>query len=324
MRSIETSVTFPLSAVKPLEGLQAYRAYCLSATRRALERGTRRRSRSPVHGGRLEPFGTVEGFEYLRDPQNGSLLLADLPEPEVWAELLREVGRFRNSPEAFHAGLAQSRTDHVYAPKLEWIQETLRLQQMSRPRLLEVRTAPSRLTSLLMESRSFADVTAVEEMTLAHPSGAEARSGVPVQAAVLLESLDRVDDPEALLRGVAHRLQTGGLLFVTALVASGFDLAVLGAQNRYLYPPDRANCLSVRALEALIGRSGFTPLEVSTPGVLDVGIVRAHLAQDPGITISPFERQLIEADDDAREAFQMFLQQQGLSTFARMVARRQA
>lgn len=322
MRSIETSVTFPLSSVKPLEGLLAYRAYCLDATRGAIGRGGRRRDRSPVNGARLEPFGTVEGFEYLRDPENGSVFLAELPDPQAWAGLLKRVVRFRHSPEAFHADLAQSRTDHVYVPKLEWIQETLRLQQMPHPKLLEVMTAPSRLTPLLVESRSFAEVLLVEEMALAHPTDTGAAGAVTAQAAVLLESLDRVDDPEALLRGVAHRLEPGGLLFVTALVVSGFDLAVLGVQNRYLYPPDRVNCFSVRGLESLIRRLGFVPLEVSTPGVLDVGIVRAHLEYDPRLSLSPFERQIIEADEETREAFQTFLQQQGLSSFARIVARK--
>jgi len=324
MRSIETSVTFPLSSVKPLEGLLAYRAYCLEATRRAVGSSGRRRDRSPASGGPLEPFGKVEEFEYLRDPENGSIFLAELPDPQAWAGLLRRVVGFRQSPEAFHADLAQSRTDHVYAPKLEWIQETLRLQQMTSPRILEVMTAPSRLTPLLIESQSFTEVLPVEEMALAHQTDTGAQGAAMAQAAVLLESLDRVDDPEALLRGVARRLERGGLLFVTALVASGFDMATLGVQNRYLYPPDRVNCFSLRGLEHLIRRAGFVPLEVSTPGVLDVGIVRAHLKHEPLIPLSPFERQIVEASDETREAFQTFLQQQGLSSFARIVARRPA
>jgi len=322
MRSIETSVTFPLSSVKPLEGLLAYRTYCLEETRRAVGQGGRRRDRSPVNGARLELFGRVEGFEYLRDPENGSVFVAELPDFQTWAGLLKQVARFRHSPEAFHADLAQSRTDHVYAPKLEWIQETLRLQHMPHPRIFEVMTAPSRLTPLLVESQSFAEVLPIDEMALAHSTDTAADGVAPVQAAVLLESLDRVDDPEALLRGVAQRLTPGGLLFVTALVVSGFDLAVLGVQNRYLYPPDRVNCFSVRGLERLIRRLGFVPLEVSTPGVLDVGIVRAHLEYDPRLSLSPFERRIIEGDDEAREAFQTFLQQQGLSSFARIVAKK--
>lgn len=138
----------------------------------------------------------------------------------------------------------------------------------------------------------------------------------------MLESLDRVGDPSALLRAVAGRLARGGLLFVTALVASGFDVAVLGLSNLYLYPPDRANCFSRRGLELLLERAGFGLLEVSTPGVLDVEIVKAHLGQGAWPSVGAFERQVLAADEETQTAFQAFLQQHGLSSFARVVARK--
>jgi hypothetical protein len=143
-----------------------------------------------------------------------------------------------------------------------------------------------------------------------------------MDAAVLLESLDRIDDPAALLRGVAQRLNPGGLVFVTALAASGFDMAVLGLRNLYVYPPDRANCFTLQELSALVTGSGFALLEASTPGVLDVEVVRAHAHRDPGLPLSTFERQLIDADGETRAALQALLQQRGLSSFARLVARR--
>ena len=76
----------------------------------------------------VRPYGDVEGLPYARDPENGSLFLAQLPRSSVWASLLTRISQYRNSPNAFHTGIAQSRTDHVYAPKLEWMRDTLRLQ----------------------------------------------------------------------------------------------------------------------------------------------------------------------------------------------------
>ena len=136
------------------------------------------------------------------------------------------------------------------------------------------------------------------------------------------ESLDRTHDPKGLLKSAAECLMPGGLIFVTSLVSSGFDMAVLGTRNVYLYPPDRTNCFSLRGLEMLLTRAGFELLEVSTPGVLDVEIVRAHVERDAGIPLSGFERELLAGDDQVHSAFQTFLQQNGMSSFARMVARR--
>ena len=320
MRSIQTSFAFPLSSVKPLGPLAGYRKICLDLTQEALKKGSRRRERSPVSGLPLEPCGSVEGLSYGRCPESGSLFLMELPDSQEWARLLAEVLRVRHSPETFHRDLAQSRADNVYTPKLEWIRETLRFQNIHRPRLLEVITPPSDFTRFLGESGLFSSVITADEMALsAAPPGNPQESA---HAAILLESLDRVDDPAALLKGVSGRLGRGGLLFVTALVASGFDMAVLGFRSLYLYPPDRANCFTLKGLSRLLEKSGFTLLEVSTPGVLDVQIVWAHLEQDPAIPLSDFERRLLEADPQTREALQTFLQQQGLSSFARIVARK--
>lgn len=321
MRSIQTQQTFSLSSVKPLERLLKYRAYCLAATREAMRHESRRLERSPVGGGAMQLYGTVEGFVYLRCPDSGSLFLADRPDPAIWARLLAQVSQYRHSPEAFHADLTQSRTDHVYAPRLEWIEDALQLQELHRPRVLEVVTAPSDFTGILHESRAFSDVLSVDEMTLSSATRGGTREP-RVQAAILLESLDRVQDPAALLDGIGDRLVNGGLVFVTAIVVSGFDMAVLGLRNRYLYPPDRANCFSLEGLCIVLRNAGFTLLEVSTPGVLDVEIVRAHRQYDPSLPLSAFEQQIMEAGRETHEAFQTFLQQQGLSSFARIVARK--
>jgi hypothetical protein len=320
MRSIQTSVVFPLSSVKPLEGLQRYRDFCLAATRTALGSERVSRPRCPACDDAAAPAGTVEGLTYARCRGCESLFLDAVARPAAWAELVRRVTQYRHSPDTFHAGIAQSRRDNVFAPKLDWIRSTLLLQDVTRPHLIEIGTAPSDVEALLRESGLFASVVALDEMTtMAEPArGGDDRAGV----AVMLESLDRVSDPLALLRAVGRRLAGGGLLFVTALVASGFDVAVLGLDNLYLYPPDRANCFSRRGLEQMLERAGFALLEVSTPGVLDVEVVKAHVRHGVALALGAFERQLLAGDEETRNAFQSFLQQQGLSSFARIVARK--
>ncbi len=323
MRTVQTETRFPLSSVKPLEALTRYRAHCLSETQKALGAGSSRRSASPITGAPLQPFGKVGSFEYLICPDTGSLFMAELPPSETWAKLLRQIHQHRHSPGVFHSELAVSRADRVYQPKVEWIQETLALQGIHRPALLEAGMPPSDLEGLLTRSGTFSRVECVDEMALAH-EGLSRQSSFEgdFQVAVLLESLDRSDDPVRLLEKTQRCLSRGGLLFATALVASGFDLQVLGVENRYLYPPDRTNCLTIQGLQRLLERFKFDLLEVSTPGVLDVEIVQAHLAQEPSLPLSRFERSLILSDEPTRQAFQSFLQGKGLSSYARVVARK--
>jgi len=324
MRTIQTETRFPLKAVKPLEGLMAYRQGCLEATQRALRSGTRRRQVSPVSGQRLVPFGRIGGLDYARCPMSGSVFLVEVPEPKAWKTLLAEAAGLRQAPSSFHQALADSRADHVHLPKLEWIQGTLRLQGVSQARLVEVSSPSSELHGLLQSSSILSLAHLADEITWGRAGFQTAPlEGQPFDAAVLPETLDRVDDPRALLKTVQQQLKRGGLLFVTALVFSGYDMAVLGAKNLYLYPPDRTNCFTRFGLETLLGEANFSLVEVSTPGVLDLEIVRAHRMQDPTLILSGFDRQMTEADEETRQEFQAFLQKRGLSSFARIVARKE-
>lgn len=317
MRVIQSSLHFPLASVKPLERLLGYRAFCLQVTHDALAQGAVERTSSPVTGRPGEPFGMVDGFRYLRCPDTGSVFL-DRTARE-WGRLLAAVSAYRQSPQAFQADLAAVRAESVYLPKLDWIATTLRIQGIARPRVLEVVTPPSEFTALLRTALGSDSVVVATESDLV-TAGREGRSSGPVvQAAVLLEALDRVDDPVALLRGVYLAVAPEGLIFVTGLVVSGFDMAVLGTRSRYLYPPDRANCFTLAGLQQLLIQSGFELLEVSTPGLLDVEIMQAHLAEDPSLELPPFERALVTADEETRQAFQTFLQENRLSSFARLV-----
>lgn len=319
MHLIQTDDHFSLDAVKPLEPLLQYRQRAMELTRQALSRGLRPRERSPVTGAALSPWGEVDGFSYGLCRESGSRFLTGLSDSESWGNLLAQVSRLRHGPEGFHGRLAQSRTDHVYAPKLEWIEDTLRFEKVRAPRLLEAATPPSVFTPLLKESRIFSEVQTLNEMNLAHGRiDGEGR----FQAAVLLESLDRVDDPRGLVEEVGRQLEKDGLLFLTGLVSSGFDFTVLGLQNLYLYPPDRTNVFSLQGLTRMLTQAGFGLLEVSTPGVLDLEVVRAHQKMERVFSLSGFERQLLEAEPQTREAFQSFLQEQRMSSFARIVARR--
>jgi hypothetical protein len=242
--------------------------------------------------------------------------------PSDWARVLSQVSQQRNSPRTLHTSILQSRAENVYEPKLDWIHNTLRLHGVLHPRVLEVTTPPSQFSRLLSESPLFVEARTIDENKLMESSFAVSSDAPPVEAAVLLESLDRAHDPLKLLEGVSQMLRTGGLVFVTALVCSGFDMVVLGAQNMYLYPPDRANCFSLDGLEKLLVRGGYKPVELSTPGVLDVEIVAVHQKHYPNLKLSPFEQQLMAGDEETRTAFQTFLQQNRMSSFARIVGRK--
>ena len=316
----ETNLLFPLSEVKPLDGIMKYRDFCVAATKKALLKGSTIRTQSSVGDRPLIDWGTVDGLTYSQCPDTGSLFLKEVGSRESWQNLLKEVAEERDSQKGFHQNVAGTRASNVYIPKLEWIESVLHFQGLKSIDGIEIKTQPSKFSSLLKTSRVFRSVKTVGEMEFLPEANSKDKNCF--NTAILLESLDRVPDPKSLIDKIFKSLKKNGLLFLTALASSGFDMKVLGPNNLYLCPPDRTNCFSLLGLKKLVTDAGFTLVEVSTPGVLDIEVVEGHLRKFPNFAISDFEKSILNEGEETRRNFQSFLQKSGLSSFVRIVGRK--
>ena len=140
----------------------------------------------------------------------------------------------------------------------------------------------------------------------------------------LFEALDRSEDPFGTLRWVSKHLKKGGLCFVTCSLSSGFEVQILGPGSNVFSPPERMNAFSYEGLAGLVEIFGeFQILEFSTPGVLDIPNVM-HALAEKNLAVPQFIRYMFETrkDPDLLRAFQDFLQMNRLSSFGRIVLRK--
>lgn len=141
--------------------------------------------------------------------------------------------------------------------------------------------------------------------------------------AAAFEVLEHVFDPFTFLTGVGRVLSENGLVIFTTLTISGFDLQVLWQESNSIHPPHHINLPSVEGLQAVVERSGFELVELSTPGKLDVDIVSNALRDNPDLQLPGFVTYLLHnRGEKARAEFQRFLQNHCLSSHVRVIARK--
>jgi len=137
------------------------------------------------------------------------------------------------------------------------------------------------------------------------------------------EVLDRISSPGSFMNKIRDMLTQNGMLFLTIPTISGFDLRVLWGNSKSIYPLDHINLFSTEGIEKLLNNSGFEIIEMSSPGLLDLKIVKNMMQENPNLEISKFISYLIEnRDESAHQAFQDFLQRFNLSSHLRIAAQK--
>ena len=135
--------------------------------------------------------------------------------------------------------------------------------------------------------------------------------------------INHVFNPENFLNGIRTILVDNGLLFLTTSTISGFDLQVLWENSKIIFPPDQINLLSIEGIVKLVERCGFEIIELSTPGQLDLEVIRNAIRSDDKLKVPRFISYLLNnRNEDAHCSFQEFLQRFQLSSHVRVAARK--
>ena len=144
-----------------------------------------------------------------------------------------------------------------------------------------------------------------------------------VSIVTAFECIERMFDPGILFSAANECCMPGGLLLITTATCSGFEFQVLGEHAPNINPINRMNLLSLEVLKERIQSAGFEIIELSTPGRLDVEVVRRAIKESENIAIHPFWKYIFQSrGEDTWQNLQNFLQLNRLSSHVRIAARK--
>ena len=249
------------------------------------------------------------GLTYRECGKCRSLYVSPRPDDVALARYDAESEARRYWRETLAPGSGHARREKIVKPRSEWVADSTREHRPAAHTYADIGTAQESYLEEIVAENLFE--------TVVRDAGA-----VSADVVSLFEVADRTSDVDALFTRVSAMLPAGGLVFVTAILGSGFDLLTLWDRADNVFPPDRLNVLSVDGLGILFARHGFEALEFSTPGILDVEIVATALRRDPSLPLDRWARYIAGRDDRTRRTFQNFLQSELLSSYGRFVLRK--
>lgn len=142
---------------------------------------------------------------------------------------------------------------------------------------------------------------------------------------VAIDVLDRIPNFNSLLNQLDGILNAGGLFFATCPVSSGFEIQSLWDKSPTILPPDKLNLFSIKGLlSVLSAHSKWEVLELSTPGMFDIELIKQQLSNSPKNQWPRALHALLDGiNNQGIGLFTEYLQSQRLSSFARIVLRKQ-
>lgn len=273
---------------------------------------------------------TKNSFGYKQCAQCETLFVSPRPSDAALAKYYAESSASKYRSEHFSRQTAKARRYHLLRSHALWIGQIFdEVGNKSAPTYANLNTVSPELFDELNSLNVFEKLYSVEPLvdpTECAEAPVEKLMMAELHGAGAISSFEKLEhqfSPEAYCESIFEKLAPGGLFFFTTRSCKGFDLQILWDKAPYIFVPEHLNLLSIDGIRALLERSRFELVELSTPGQLDVEFVRAAVQQDPTISIPPFFHFLLnQCGALAHEDFQAFLQKHRLSSHVRVAARK--
>lgn len=274
-------------------------------------------------------------FAYVLCSDCGTLFQSPRPSITAFEAFYRGSESARYWAEVFFPAVAEIRREKIFRPRVERLAglcvekgiDVIHLIDVGAgygilldewrkcfPQAQLLAVEPSASLARECRSKGFAVVEEIVENVTGHDNSAD--------LVVCFEVLEHVYDPLSFLQTLKRLVRPGGYVFVSTLCIDGFDLQVLWDKSKQIFPPHHINFLSVSGFERLFQRSGLADISVTTPGQLDVDIVRNACKQDPDLLNGQRFLGNLVADDSSAVAFQSFLVEQRRSSHAWVMGQR--
>jgi 2-polyprenyl-3-methyl-5-hydroxy-6-metoxy-1,4-benzoquinol methylase len=277
-------------------------------------------------------------FRYMLCSECGSLYLSPRPTAEMYETYYQGAKSVKFWSSHFFKETAEARRQAIFKPRArlvaEWLKKIETPSQSNRL-FVDIGSGYAIFLQEVQRLGLFAKIMGIEpEANLAQvgrdqgftilEKKLEAIDDGEIGAdfATAFEVLEHVFSPQDFLRAARRILRPGGILMFTTLTVSGFDIQVLWEHSKSIYPPHHINLLSTLGMRELVRRSGLELVDLSTPGELDVDIVKNIKRENPEMQLPRFIASIIDAPDNVRAQFQDFLKANELSSHIRVILTR--
>jgi 2-polyprenyl-6-hydroxyphenyl methylase/3-demethylubiquinone-9 3-methyltransferase len=279
---------------------------------------------------------TAYGFSYQCCLACGTQYISPRPTSKMLAEFYRVSENYAYWAEHIFPPTAQIRREELFKPRARNIADICIENAIPRGTLVEVGAGYGLFCEELRKLEIFEKIIALEPSpdlakvcldkgieTIASPYELVSFEA-PVDFIVSYEVIEHLFAPPEFVAWAYNALRPGGSILLTCPNIRGFDTILL-KQDAVAVDHEHLNYFHPTSIAQLLERAGFTDIQVSTPGRLDLDLVRRAYRNElvGSEALGPFLTDIIRRCDDKIDSeFQKFLQSTGYSSNMMAIGRR--
>lgn len=277
--------------------------------------------------GDREEFGSKSGFSFVSCKGCRTVYTSPRPSENLLARFYENSENYEYWNQHIFPATEEIRKNLIFQPRVERVLGALENEGITDFTLLEVGAAFGWFCEGIMLSGAAKEVIAVEpSLSLAHTCS---EKGITTFASTLgalrldryvdvvaaFEVLEHVFDPARFLEQCAALLGNGGKLFLSCPNVFGIDVQALGTESS-TFQYEHLNYFHPESIKVLLERVGFSDVDVTTPGQLDMDILREWAKNAPeALQHDRFLRRLAaHPDANVVDRFQKFIADNGMSS----------
>lgn len=258
----------------------------------------------PACGEQGAPAFVKHGFGYEECAACRTLFVSPRPSAEAFQEYYQHSESAKYWASTFYRETSEARREKLWKPKARLLHEALSGMGCADAAVIDIgggygifaeeyRLLTGRDVTVIEPSSALAaacrekSLSVVEDF-LENVSDAQLPDGK--RAFVSFELFEHLHDPRLFCKQVLGLMKPGDAFLFTTLSGTGLDIRVLWQNSPSVSPPHHLNFLNPRSMRILLEDVGFRVHDVTTPGKLDLDILRNNLEH----VTDPFWRIFIE------------------------------
>ncbi len=272
-------------------------------------------------------------FTYIECCQCKMLYMSPRPTVEILSKFYPNSKQYQFFNEYIFPASIDVRREKIFKPRVNKVLQYCEAFDVEKEKLIEIGTGYGIFCEEMVKKNVFTEVVGVEasdslaKTCLDH--GYRLYNGLfeeleiheTFNVVVAFEVLEHVFEPKSFLEKVFALMHSNSLLMLTFPAWTGFDTSVLREHSSAI-DHEHLNYFTEKSISHLLQSLGFDVLEISTPGELDVELVRKTALQNR-LELPNFLKNIcIDNYDTLGPKFQEFLKENKLSSHMMVIARK--